>query len=249
MPFVAMDRGRWDTNNKSGQPLFRAGSSEIARLSMAFKKQSSDLSHGITVYLLSKEKKKVLHNPFDAEYLRRLKNREEETSEHFYSHFKPRLQVKLRARWLREADVQEIVQETLVRVLRCVYDDIVRTPEAFGGFVSGVCDNVLKDFFKGCLSRERFSVDIDEIDLSDPTPGIEADILRRERQELAKSILADLSPKDRNLLRAKLFDELGNDEMCARFGASSPGTLRVMLCRARDRFAKACRKRGLDFSC
>src|SRR5215475_10382693 len=132
---------------------------------MAFDKQSSDLSRGITVYLLSKEKKKVLDNPFNGEYLRRLRNREAETSEHFYAYFKPRLQIKLRARWLREADVQELMQETIVRVLHGVYNDAIRTPEAFGGYVSGVCDNVLKEFFNGCLSREQLCVDIDEIDL------------------------------------------------------------------------------------
>jgi RNA polymerase sigma factor (sigma-70 family) len=216
---------------------------------MASKKSSSDFSRGITAYLLSKEKKKVLENPFNGEYLRRLRNREAETSEHFYAYFKPRLQAKLRARRLSESDVQELMQDTIVRVLQGVYNDAIRTPEAFGGYVSGVCDNVLRDFFNGSLSRERFFVDIDEIDLSDPTPGIEADILRRERQELAQGILDDMSPKNRNLLRAKVHEELSNDEMCARFGASSPDTVRVMLCRARKRFAKACRKRGLDFSC
>jgi RNA polymerase sigma factor (sigma-70 family) len=216
---------------------------------MAFKKQSSDLSRGIKVYLLSKEKKNVLENPFNGEYLRRLRNREAETSEHFYAYFKLRLQAKLRARRLREADVQDIMQETFACVLRGVDNDAIRTPEAFGGYVSGVCDNLLKDFFNGSLSRERLCIDIDEIDLSDPTPGIETDILRRERQELAKRILDDMYPKHRNLLRANLFEELSNAEMCARFGASSPDTLRVMLYRARKRFAKACRKRGLDFSC
>jgi RNA polymerase sigma factor (sigma-70 family) len=216
---------------------------------MAFKKQSSDLSRGITVYLLSKEKKNVLENPFNGEYLCRLRNREAETSEHFYAYFKQRLQAKLRARRIREADVQDIMQETFACVLRGVDNGSIRTPEAFGGYVSGVCDNLLKDFFNGRLSREQFCVDIDQIDLSDPTPGIETDILRRERQEIAQGILEDMSPKNRNLLRAKLFEELSNDEMCARFGASSPNTLRVMLCRARKRFAKACRKRGLDFSC
>jgi RNA polymerase sigma factor (sigma-70 family) len=215
---------------------------------MPFNK-SSDFNHGPAVYSRTTEKKKVLHNPFNGEYLRRLKNREVETSEHFYAYFKPRLQMKLRARWLRESDVQEIVQETLVRVLNGVYNDIIRTPEAFGGFVSGVCDNIVRDFLNGCMSHERFCVDIDGIDLSDPTPGIEADILRRERQELVKRILDDLSSKDRNLLRAKLFEELNNDEMCARFGVSSPDRLRVMLHRARNRFADVCRKRGLDFSC
>lgn len=216
---------------------------------MAFKKQRSDLSHEITVYLLSKEKKNVLENPFNGEYLRRLRNREAETSEHFYAYFKQRLQIKLRARRIREADVQDIMQETLLCVLRAIDNDTIRTAEAFGGYVSGVCDNLLKDFFNGCLSREQLRVDVDEIDLSDPTPGIETDILRRERQELVQAILDDMSPKNRNLLRAKIFEELSNDEMCARFGASSPDTVRVMLCRARKRFAKACRKRGLDFSC
>lgn len=216
---------------------------------MPFSKQNSAWSSRSAIYLLPTENKRVFHNPFDNEYLRGLRNRDVKTEEHFCAYFKARLRTKLLAHRLKEADIQEIMQETFGRVLESVYNNNVRTPGAFGGFVSGVCDNVLKDFLNGCKFRERFCVDIDGIDAPDPTPGTEDGILRRERQELVKSILDDLSPKDRELLRAKIFEELSQDEMCRRFGLSSPERLRVMLHRARSRFAKACRERGLDFSC
>jgi RNA polymerase sigma factor (sigma-70 family) len=195
-----------------------------------------------------KENEKMVENPFSAEYLRRLKNRDPEIADHFYAYFSPRLRVKLRGRRLQESDVHDIVQETFTRTLNAVDNGEIHSPMAFGGYVSRVCDFILYAFWEKNRPREnRFYVDVDEIDILDPAPGIEKIMLRNERRAQVAIILNDLSPKDRNLLRAKVFDDLSHEEMCARFGTSSPGRLRVMQCRARKKFAKACKKRGLDF--
>ncbi len=206
------------------------------------------LPGGPDLYLAPKEKEKVFDNPFSAEYLRRLKNRDPETAKHFYSYFSPLLRTKLRGRRLQESDVHDIVQETFARALNAVDRDEIHSPIAFGGYVSRICDFVLYDlWYKNRPREDRFYVDVDEIDIPDPAPGIENVLLRKERREQVAIILSDLRPKDRNLLRAKLFDDLGPEDMCVRFGASSADHLRLMLHRARKKFAKACKKRGLDF--
>lgn len=206
------------------------------------------LSCGDGLYLASSNKVKVFDNPFNAEYLRRLKNREPEIENHFHSYFAPRLKAKLRGRRLQESDARDLVSETFVRVLNAIDHDEIHSPVAFGGYVSRVCDFVIYNFFNDHqLCDNRFYVALHEIDIPDPNPDIETVILRKERQKQVAMILNDLSLKDRNLLRAKLCEELTSEEMCARFGASSPDRLRVMLHRARKRFEKACRKRGLNF--
>ncbi|HWZ44425.1 MAG TPA: sigma-70 family RNA polymerase sigma factor [Candidatus Saccharimonadales bacterium] len=207
---------------------------------MAFDGQSS-LRMGIhEVQSISKEK--VPENPFNAEYLQRLKNHDAEIETHFDAYFRPRLRAKLRSRRLREPDIQDLVHETLGRVLKAVQNDEILCPAAFGGYVNKVCCNITLDFWKDSKIFE----DIDEHDVPDPDPGVETLFFRREKQQLVAEILKDLRPKDRNLLRAKFFDHLDTEEMCARFGASSPDHLRLLLHRARKRFARACKKRGLD---
>jgi RNA polymerase sigma factor (sigma-70 family) len=206
------------------------------------------LSGGPDVYSAPKEKDKVFENPFNAEYLLCLKSGDPEIGNHFHSYFSPMLRTKLRGRRLQESDMHNMIQETFVRVLKAVANDEIHSPGAFGGYVSRVCDFVLCDFWTKNKPREdRFYVDVNEIDIPDLAPGIETVILRKERREQVAMILSDLRPKDRNLLRARLFDELGPEEMCARFGAYSADHLRLMLHRARKKFAKACEKRGLDF--
>src|SRR6476620_7740131 len=160
---------------------------------MAFNEQSAVFGRGPAIHLPSKKKEKVCKT-FNAAYLQRLKDREEEIVRDFYSHFARRLQMKLRARRLQESDVQDIFHETIVRVLKAVDQDRVHTPDAFGGYVSGVCDNVLLDFWNH-RSCDRCHIDIDEIDIPAPIPDIETNILCKERQELVAKILNDLSPR------------------------------------------------------
>lgn len=199
------------------------------------------------VYSVPKEKDRVFENPFNADYLRCLKSGDPEIGNHFHSYFSARLRTKLRGRRLQDSDVHNMVQETFVRVLNAVANDEIHSPMAFGGYVSKVCDFVLCEFWNKTRSHEgQFYADVDEIEIIDPAPGVDSVLLRKERREQVAKILSDLRPKDRNLLRAKLFDELTPEEMCARFG-SSANNLRLMLYRARKRFDKACEKQGVDF--
>lgn len=180
---------------------------------------------------------------FDAEYLQRLKDDEPTTWDHFDSYFRSRLTVKLRGRGLSASVIEDAIQDTFVHVLTAVQKDRVRTPDAFGAFVSGVCRNVVLNYWKN-VSK---SVDVSEIDIPDPAANLEISLLLLERQTLVEEVLNDLRPKDRDLLRAKIFHQLTTEEMSARFGARTPGRLRVMVHRACKKFAKACEKRDVDF--
>lgn len=170
---------------------------------------------------------------FNAEYLRGLKNSEQETANHFDSYFRPRCRAMLMARGLQICDVQDAIQETFTRVLTAVSKDDIRCPEAFAGYVFQVCHNI------ACGIRQGFKspyVNIDDFDIPDPSDDHCVRLIRAERQAIVVKILDDLTAKDRNLLRAKLFDELSTEEMCARFGVSR-GNLRLLLHRARKNFA------------
>ncbi len=179
---------------------------------------------------------------FTLEYLQLLKDHDAAIEASFCSYFKPRLKMKLSGRRLQDSDVEDVIQDTFLRTLKAVRDGAIKTPEAFGGYVSRVCDFVLYEKFR---EPSRWHLDVDAIEITNEHESLEQRVLDKERRKQVEKALATLRYKDRNLLRAKIFEELDNDEICERFGISR-ANLRVVLHRAVQRFAKACQKQGLS---
>lgn len=178
---------------------------------------------------------------FNLEYLQLLKDHDPATEANFFSYFKPRLKAKLGVRRIQESDVEDIIQDTFLRTLKAVRDGAIKTPEAFGSYVSRVCDFVLYEKFR---EPSRWHLDVNAIEITNDQEDLEQRVFDRERRKQVERALATLRYKDRNLLRARLFEELDNDEICERFGISR-NNLRVVLHRAVQRFTKACKKQGL----
>ena len=86
---------------------------------------------------------------FDQDYLRRLASGDAVVEHHFSSYFGDLLLLKLRARIRSPQLIEDIRQETLLRVLRIVRKAGVEYPERFGAFVSGVCSNVMMELLRG----------------------------------------------------------------------------------------------------
>src|ERR1019366_4764709 len=81
---------------------------------------------------------------FDAAYVDRLTQGDPDTELHFSSYFGRLLTSKLRVRRIAPQMAEDVRQETFLRVLRCLRrGQGVTQPEAFGAFVSAVCNNVL----------------------------------------------------------------------------------------------------------
>lgn len=178
---------------------------------------------------------------FNLEYLQRLKDHDAAVEASFFSYFKPRLKMKLGGRRLQDSDVEDVIQDTFLRTLKAVRDGAIKTPEAFGSYVSRVCDFVLYEKFR---EPSRWHLDVDAIEITNEQENLEQRMFDKERRKQVEKVLASLRYKDRNLLRAKIFEELDNDEICERFGISRTN-LRVVWHRVIQRFIKACRKQGL----
>ena len=58
-----------------------------------------------------------------------------------------------------------------------------------------------------------------------------------ENQSRVRSLVAELAPKDRRILKALFLDERAKDSVCEEFGVSR-GYLRVLLHRAKERFRR-----------
>jgi len=168
---------------------------------------------------------------FDAEYVQKLAEGDQRVEGEFYEYFRPLIEIKLRRRLGASEDVRDLCHETFRRVLTTVRaGDGVRFPERFGGFVAGVCENVLREHRK-----KHQTVPLEWAMGELWTGGPESELVRSELANLVRRTLDALPDLDRALLHALFLEERSREEVCKRFGVQRD-YLRVLLHRAKTRF-------------
>ena len=158
---------------------------------------------------------------------------------HFIAYFSELLQIKLRARVRSAQLIEDIRQETFLRVFRSLRQRAVEHPERIGAFVNSVCNNVMFEQLRA--DSRAVSTDESHVEIRDPSPKPDSALLGDERLHLVRRILSDLPARDRDLLRAVFIDEEDKDVVCARFRVDRQ-YLRVLLHRARLRMKEEFRK-------
>jgi len=173
---------------------------------------------------------------FDQEYLQRLKDGDSETQRHFTRYFGDLLSIKLRNRVRSSHLIEEVRQETFLRVLLIVRRDGIDHPERLGAFVNAVCNNVVREMFR----NESRSTQMPETapEVVDEGPSPETILFSRQRKSHVWKILESLPEKDRDLLRQVFLEERDKDEICRAFHVDRE-YLRVLLHRAKARFRSA----------
>jgi RNA polymerase sigma-70 factor, ECF subfamily len=171
---------------------------------------------------------------FDEVYLRRLRERDVATEQHFVAYFSKLLLIKLRARLRSSQAVDDIRQETFVRVLKAVRaKNGIHQPERLGAFVNSICNNVLQEHYR----TSARGVPLDETSSEPPDMTIDLDgmLVTRQTGEQVRRVLAQLPEKDQQLLRAIFLEDKNKDEVCREFGVTRD-YLRVLLHRAKQNF-------------
>jgi RNA polymerase sigma-70 factor (ECF subfamily) len=171
---------------------------------------------------------------FDDEYLRRLREGDRWTEEHFLSYFQQLLLIKLRGRVRSAQAIDDIRQEVFLRVFRALRSESgVRDGRKLGAFVNSVCNNVLFESFRANGRTEALAEDYAEV--ADPTSGVDEALLTGETRERVRRVLDNLQEKDANVLRAVFLEERDKDEICRAFHVDR-NYLRVVLHRAKEKF-------------
>jgi len=175
-----------------------------------------------------------LHS-FDAGYVESLCGGDRQTQEHFVGYFSALLQVKLRSRLPSRHAIEDVCQETFVRVFAVLRKDGgIKNPERLGAFVNSVCNNVLFETYRSWGRVE--SLDFEERP-EPPASGPDALAIVSARQlgDKVRQILLTMAPRDRFLLKAVFLDQRDRDEVCREFGVDRE-YLRVLLHRAKQEF-------------
>ena len=132
-------------------------------------------------------------------------------------------------------DVDDVVQETLIRFLRAVRDEKIHNPESTAAFLSGICNNVIREYW-----RQIRKEPVIDPDLTPERPAApEADVF--SLRQVITVVMTELSQRDRDILRAFFLEERDKEEICRSMGLSD-SQFRVALFRAKERFRKGYRK-------
>lgn len=180
---------------------------------------------------------------FNAAYIDALRRRDPATEAHFVDHFSPILVRKLR-RSVRKPDlVEDLRQETFLRVLAAVRSGRgIRKPERFEIYVFGVCSHVLHESWRA-RRREAAHQPLD-IELPGDLPSAYALVLAQETRNGVRQVLSRLDESQQGILHALLMDDQNKDEICRRYGVNR-NYLRLLLYRAKKDFKKRAEKNML----
>jgi len=170
---------------------------------------------------------------FTREYVERLRGGDPSTEQHFVGYFDQLLRIKLRAKRLATETVEDLRQETYIRVLGVLRKDGVRQPERFGAFVNSICNNVLQEFYRA--NARTTPLDPVHEEKPDQSVDIEGQMVSKQIKERVRQVMKELPPKDLALLQAFFLEEKEKDEVCTQFGVDRD-YLRVLLHRAKDKF-------------
>jgi RNA polymerase sigma-70 factor (ECF subfamily) len=174
---------------------------------------------------------------FDRAYFDRLRAGDPEAERHFVSYFSELVQIKLRARYMPADAIEDIRQETFLRVLVAIRrESAIQQPERLGAFVNSVCNNVTLEYYRSRIRLDH--ADDSMLEVPDKTIDLDGQLISDEAQSSVRQVLARLSQKDRDLIRAVLLDEGDKDQVCRNLGVDRD-YLRVLVHRAKQNF-KAC---------
>ena len=172
---------------------------------------------------------------FDQSYVERLRSGDFRTQEHFVAYFSELIQLKLRARLRTPQAIEDVRQETFVRVLAALRNPGgIRQPERLGPFVNSICNHVLMEHYRSSAHDTPLE-DEAEQDFPDPVIDVLGAVAARQMEAKVSEILNEMPDKDRRLIRAVFIEEQDKDEVCREFGVDRD-YLRVLLHRAKQSF-------------
>ncbi len=171
---------------------------------------------------------------FDKPYVERLRAGDPATERHFVVYFEQLVRMKLRARMLASDEVEDLRQETLIRVFAALRKQGgVRQPERFGAFVNSICNNVLLEYYRS--SAKNKPMDDSRREIPDKVLDLEGMLVTKQSSERVRQIVEEMPARDRELLRAIFLEERDKDDVCQEFKVDRD-YLRVLLHRAKDKF-------------
>ena len=175
----------------------------------------------------------VFRQEFDEDYIQRLASGDRAIEEHFTAYFEALLRVKLSRRGWSGHDIEDMCQETFLRVLQTLRKKGIEHPERIGAYVNSVCNNVMLEL---CRSHARHpSAGPGESEPTDTTLNMEGVLIGEERKTFVKRVLKEMPAMESRILQMIFLEETDREEVCRQMNVGRD-YLRVILHRALTRF-------------
>ena len=153
---------------------------------------------------------------------------------------------RLFLRQLPKEDVEDILHESYMAALTAIRNGRLTHRAALPSFIRTICRRKTYTV----LWRKRtveLSHPVAHEDVPSPDMNAEDAILRNERQRIARTILAQMSDRDRAVIRGFYLERRSKEALCQEWQIA-PERFRLILSRARQRFHSrlAARDQGDD---
>lgn len=173
---------------------------------------------------------------FDASYVDKLRSGDARIEAHFVSYFSELIRLKLRSRLSSNEAIEDVRQETFVRVIALLRTEGgLRQADRLGAFVNSICNNVLLEHYRSKGMKESSLDEEPEGVFVNRGPNALSMLETKDTTRVVRQILNQLTERDRNLLESVLLDERDKDVVCAEFGVTRE-YLRVLVHRAKQSF-------------
>ena len=177
---------------------------------------------------------------FDGEYVRRLIDGDHETERNFVDYFDELLTMKLRSRLRSPELVQDVKQETFLRVLNTLRQrGGLENAASLGAFVNAVSNNILFETYR---AQAKAPAELPE-DVGGNHEHPVDTLISQERTEQVRKLLSDIPAKDSQILRMLFYEQRDKDEVCRTLGVDR-GYLRVLIHRAKSKLRDAVQKKS-----
>ncbi len=128
------------------------------------------------------------------------------------------LRAWLRSRFSRESEIDDIVQESCLRLLQAKQKQALLSPKAF---LFAVARNLAKDRIRrGPMAAGRECVPVESIELLDESDGVAESVARNQELELLTEAIQRLPKKCRRIFTMRKLYGLSQEEIATRLGVS-----------------------------
>ncbi len=174
--------------------------------------------------------------------VKRIQDGDGRAIEQLYELFSRGIRFYLR-RQLGPDEVDDQVHDTFLVVVKAIQRGDLREPERILGFVRTVVRRQVAAYIGQAVRRRTHEVDMDiAIRLIDIGSNPELNALSRERVDLARAVLQDMSAADREILSRFYLREQSQEQICREMHLTET-QFRLHKSRAKARFAELGRRR------
>jgi RNA polymerase sigma factor (sigma-70 family) len=141
----------------------------------------------------------------------------------------------LTKRFGRGSDVEDILQETYLKLQKIPTDAVIGNPRSY---LYRLADNLAKDRARSLAARERYISSDVMPDISEDRPSPEHETDYRQRLQILENAVGELPERQREVFLMHKFDGLSYGDVATQLGISKSAVEKLMmkaLAHCRDR--------------